>query len=58
MNWAQGVKAVLGAFIGVRQGDAARQDQSLKPWQLIVTALLLMLALIVALLLLVSWVTR
>ncbi|QEL56902.1 DUF2970 domain-containing protein [Chromobacterium paludis] len=57
MSWLQGVKAVLGAFIGVRKGVAARADQVLKPWQWIATALLLAMAFIAALLLLVSWVT-
>ncbi|AXE29541.1 hypothetical protein DK842_06270 [Chromobacterium phragmitis] len=58
MSWGQGMKAVLGAFIGVRRGTASQADQALKPWQLIVTALALAGGLIVALLLLVSWVTR
>ncbi|POZ63952.1 DUF2970 domain-containing protein [Chromobacterium alticapitis] len=58
MSWLQGVKAVLGAFIGVRKGRSAQSDVRLRPWQLIATALLLAAALVVALLLLVSWVTR
>ncbi|QND82912.1 Uncharacterized protein ChrSV_0684 [Chromobacterium vaccinii] len=58
MSWGQGVKAVLGAFIGVRKGAASQADQALKPWQLIITALALAAGLIAALLLLVSWVTR
>ncbi|WP_434632340.1 DUF2970 domain-containing protein [Chromobacterium sp. CV08] len=57
MSWGQGVKAVLGAFIGVRKGSAARVDQILKPWQLIATAFLLMAGLIALLLLVVTWVT-
>lgn len=30
MSWGQGVKAVLGAFIGVRKGEASQVDQALK----------------------------
>ncbi|UTH76314.1 DUF2970 domain-containing protein [Chromobacterium sp. IIBBL 290-4] len=57
MNWVQGVRAVLGAFIGVRRGESSQADQKIKPWQLVATAFALAGCLIAALLLLVSWVT-
>ena len=58
MSWWRGVLAVLAAFAGIRRQQAAQQDGSLRPLQLIATALLLVLALICALLLLVNWISH
>lgn len=57
MKWLAGVSAVLSAFLGIRKGQAARQDAKLHIWQIVVAALLLLACFIGGLLLLVSLIT-
>ena len=57
MKWLAGVSAVLSAFLGIRKGQAARDDVRLRWWQIVVAALLLLACFIGGLLLLVSLVT-
>ena len=49
------VLTVLAAFAGIRQRKAVQQDSQLQPWQLIITAVVLMLLLIGLLLGLANW---
>ncbi|QBJ78178.1 DUF2970 domain-containing protein [Aquitalea sp. USM4] len=56
MSGWRGVLAVLSAFCGIRPRKAVQQDSQLRPWQLIITALLLVLMLIGLLLALARWI--
>ena len=55
MSGWRGVLAVLSAFAGIRKRQSVQADSQLRPWQLVVTALLLLLMLIALLLVLASW---
>jgi hypothetical protein len=53
------VLAVLGAFIGIRRSDASARDEArIQPVHVIVAGVLCALGLILALVMLVSWITR
>jgi hypothetical protein len=56
MNGWRGVLAVLSAFAGIRKRQSAQGDSQLRPWQLVITALLLVLMLIGLLLALANWI--
>ncbi|BBF87306.1 hypothetical protein DLM_3722 [Aquitalea magnusonii] len=56
MSGWRGVLAVLSAFCGIRKRKAVQDDSQLRPWQLIITALLLVLMLIGLLLALARWI--
>lgn len=56
MNGWRSVLAVLAAFTGIRKRKAVQDDSQLRPWQLIITALLLVLMLIGLLLALARWI--
>jgi hypothetical protein len=56
MKRGRSVLAVLAAFAGIRQRQAVQEDSQLRPWQLVVTALLLVLMLIGLLLALARWI--
>lgn len=56
MSGWRGVLAVLSAFIGIRKRQSVQEDSQVRPWQLVITALLLVLMLIGLLLALANWI--
>lgn len=56
MSGWRGVLAVLSAFVGIRKRQSVQEDSQVRPWQLVITALLLVLMLIGLLLALANWI--
>lgn len=56
MSGWRGVLAVLSAFVGIRKRQSVQEDSQVRPWQLVITALLLVLMLIGLLLVLANWI--